>query len=53
LMTTVLHLLAQKGYEICSISPDDSVFDAIKMMAVFRSTVLRQPIALMQPTPLA
>ena len=32
-MTTVRHLLAQKGYEICSISPDDSVFDAIKMMA--------------------
>jgi CBS domain-containing protein len=32
-MTTVCHLLAQKGDEIWSISPDDSVFDAVRMMA--------------------
>ena len=32
-MTTVCHLLAQKGNEIWSISPDDSVFDCVKMMA--------------------
>jgi CBS domain-containing protein len=32
-MTTVCHLLAQKGDEIWSTSPDDSVFDAVRMMA--------------------
>ena len=32
-MTTVRHLLAQKGHEIWSIHPDDSVFDAVKKMA--------------------
>jgi CBS domain-containing protein len=32
-MTSVCHLLAQKSNEIWSISPDDSVFDGVKMMA--------------------
>ena len=32
-MTTVCHLLAQKSNEIWSISPGDSVFDCVKMMA--------------------
>ena len=32
-MTTVRDLLAQKGREIWSIHPDDSVFDAVKKMA--------------------
>ncbi len=32
-MTTVRHLLARKGPEIWSISPEDTVFDAIKTMA--------------------
>jgi len=32
-MTSVRHLLARKGTEIWSIGPDDTVFDAIKMMA--------------------
>jgi CBS domain-containing protein len=32
-MTSVRHLLARKGAEIWSIGPEDTVFDAIKMMA--------------------
>jgi CBS domain-containing protein len=32
-MTSVRHLLARKGTEIWSIGPEDTVFDAIKMMA--------------------
>jgi len=32
-MTSVRHLLARKGGEIWSIGPEDTVFDAIKMMA--------------------
>ncbi len=32
-MTCVRHLLARKGTEIWSIGPEDTVFDAIKMMA--------------------
>ena len=32
-MTTVKHVLDQKGYDVYFIHPDASVFDAIKMMA--------------------
>jgi CBS domain-containing protein len=32
-MTTVQQLLDQKGHKVWSVSPDDSVFDAIKLMA--------------------
>jgi CBS domain-containing protein len=32
-MVTVKQLLDQKGHEVLSIGPDDSVFDAIKKMA--------------------
>ena len=32
-MTTVQHLLDEKGHDVWSIRPDDSVFDAIQMMA--------------------
>jgi CBS domain-containing protein len=32
-MATVKQLLDQKGHEVLSIGPDDSVFDAIKKMA--------------------
>ena len=32
-MATIEQLLASKGYEIWSVSPDDSVYDAIKLMA--------------------
>jgi CBS domain-containing protein len=32
-MDTVEQLLAGKGYEIWSVSPDDTVYDAIKLMA--------------------
>ena len=32
-MTTVQQLLDKKGREVWSVHPDDSVFDAIKMMA--------------------
>lgn len=32
-MATVNHLLRQKGREVYTISPDDSVFDAIRQMA--------------------
>ena len=32
-MTTVKHVLDQKGYDVHVIHPDASVFDALKMMA--------------------
>ena len=32
-MTTIKHVLDQKGHDVRSIHPDTSVFDAIKMMA--------------------
>jgi len=32
-METLRHLLDKKGHEVCSVHPDDSVFDAIKKMA--------------------
>ncbi len=32
-MTTVQHLLDEKGHDVLSIQPDDSVFDAIQKMA--------------------
>lgn len=32
-MATVNHLLRQKGREVHTVSPDDSVFDAIRQMA--------------------
>jgi CBS domain-containing protein len=32
-MKTVREILLNKGYEICSVSPDDTVFDALKLMA--------------------
>ena len=32
-MTTVARLLDSKGHDIWSVSPDTSVYDAIKMMA--------------------
>lgn len=32
-MKTVAHLLREKGNEVCSVQPDDTVFDAIKTMA--------------------
>jgi len=32
-MTTVQQLLDQKGHTVWSVGPDDSVFDAIKLMA--------------------
>lgn len=32
-MTTIRQLLDTKGHEVLSIGPDDSVFDAIKLMA--------------------
>ena len=32
-MTTVQYLLDEKGHDVWSIRPDDSVFDAIQMMA--------------------
>ena len=32
-MKTVQHLLNEKGHEVYSVHPDDSVFDAIKKMA--------------------
>ena len=33
-MTTIRQLLDSKGHEVLSIGPDDSVYDAIKLMAV-------------------
>ena len=32
-MTTVKHVLDQKGHDVHSVHPDASVFDALKMMA--------------------
>ena len=32
-MTAVRHLLDHKGHQVWSIHPDDTVYDAIKMMA--------------------
>ena len=32
-MTTVKHILDQKGHDVHCIHPDASVFDALKMMA--------------------
>ncbi len=32
-MTTVRHILDQKGHQVWSVHPDDRVYDAIKMMA--------------------
>ena len=32
-MTTVRHILEEKGYQVWSLRPDDKVYDAIKMMA--------------------
>jgi CBS domain-containing protein len=32
-MTTVRHLLEGKGYEVASIDPDNSVYDAMQLMA--------------------
>lgn len=32
-MKTVQQLLERKGHEVCSVRPDDTVFDAIKKMA--------------------
>ena len=32
-MTTVKHVLDKKGRDVCSIEPDASVFDALKLMA--------------------
>ncbi|MBO0750590.1 MAG: CBS domain-containing protein [Bradyrhizobiaceae bacterium] len=32
-MTTVRHILDQKGHEVWSVRPNDTVYDAIKLMA--------------------
>jgi len=32
-MTAVRHILDQKGHQVWSVHPDDTVYDAIKMMA--------------------
>ena len=32
-MRSVREILLKKGYDICSVSPDDTVFDALKLMA--------------------
>jgi CBS domain-containing protein len=32
-MNTIRDLLEAKGHEICSVSPDDTVFEALKLMA--------------------
>ena len=32
-MTTVCHILEDKGHRVWSVRPDDNVYDAIKMMA--------------------
>ena len=32
-MKTVREILASKGYDICSVPPDDTIFNALKLMA--------------------